>query len=256
MADVKAQRDWLIGKISKIGEEAPPDIQTKITLLVNRVKQLNAGGLDDFANWLDIIFDNQDRITQLHPTPRENRDKLLVITQQYEKYESSAVLRQLAINIEYELKLDMLGVAESGDPTSVAEFKYMWGVWQGQWDVQAVLNLKLARAEKLVSEYGKEDEVKAVRERWYGESIEVGRQKFRQAMAGLKTFSDDGAHPTQYHEEPVTVEIAKELVTAKAKYPKAVAAELRETALHYLDILSKIREDSGQDKFLYNQSDV
>jgi len=285
MADIKAQRDWLVREITKLADDAPDSIKDKITIIVQRVKQLNPAGIDDFANWLEIIFDSQDRIRDLGEKVEEltrklnNAENALVnVTARYEKYESSAVLRQVAINVEYELKLSMLGkmvrlsnttldgvvqgilkfqflaLAQKTDPLSVSDYVYNWGALKGEWRVREVLNMKLSKAEKIATQYGNPEKVRDLLVKWFGDDIEVGRQKFSEAMSGLKLFSEDGAHPTNYHDEPLTLDTARQLVVAKAQFPKEIATEMREVAIRYVDMLGQIRAENHQISFLYNET--
>jgi hypothetical protein len=117
--------------------------------------------------------------------------------------------------------------------------------------VREILNMKLSKAEKLATQYADPERLHAIRRRWYGEAADIGRQKFVEAMAGLKFFSEDGAQPTRYHGEAVTLTTAKELVLSSARYPKAMAPLLREIAVHYVDMLGQIRENNNESCFLY-----
>ena len=90
--------------------------------------------------------------------------------------------------------------------------------------------------------------------KWFNIDIEVGRQKFSEAMSGLKLFSEDGAHPTNYHDEPLTLDTARQLVVAKAQFPKEIATEMREVAVRYVDMLGQIRAENHQISFFYNET--
>lgn len=270
MADIKAQRDWLVREITKLADDAPDSIKDKITIIVQRVKQLNPAGIDDFANWLEIIFDSQDRIRDLGEKVEEltrklnNAENALVnVTARYEKYELKLSMLGKMVRLSNTtldgvvqgiLKFQFLALAQKTDPLSVSDYVYNWGALKGEWRVREVLNMKLSKAEKIATQYGNPEKVRDLLVKWFGDDIEVGRQKFSEAMSGLKLFSEDGAHPTNYHDEPLTLDTARQLVVAKAQFPKEIATEMREVAIRYVDMLGQIRAENHQISFLYNET--
>lgn len=206
-----------------------------------------------------FAMSNQEYIRGINDGCKMLTEKLQQVSIRCEMWEEKA-LRQVAEDIEYELKVDLLGeapirlnapgkmltripaVAEELSPIPVSGYRFKWGPEKGTWDAQAVRKLKIHEVEKLVEKFGRfTGRHWSVLRIWFGEDVEVGRQKFTQAMMGMK----QGPKPVQ--RESITIKMAKDLVNRKAVYPysKVVDAELRATAIRYVELLGKIRTEGA-----------
>ncbi|KAJ3053316.1 hypothetical protein HK097_004556 [Rhizophlyctis rosea] len=235
-----ATSEWVIRQIKGLAAKVPEPYREEVELLASRVQQLSGATLNDYGTFLNIVFDNQDRIRSLEERAGSLEDRVSKLTvdladihgkvtaliQEFDRIETPAVLRQIATNIEYELKLeflgsctlsqfpyvletmlklDLLGAAEKGNPASVGKYKYAYGATKGQWRQGDILDLRVDTAEDLAREHGTEGDVREVLDRWFTllegvpvgtpDAILAGRQVFTDAMRALKKYSSEG--PTQ-----------------------------------------------------------
>ena len=276
--------------MKSLADRVPEDFRKEVEQLASRVQQLSSVTLNDYGTFLDIIFDNQDRIETLEQrvervtedlADSRTREEALVeevnaLRRILDRIESLAVLRQFAINVEYEVKLDLLGngvlyafailleahiklqllgLVEKYEPAAVQWYKSAYGPNVGQWRQGEILDLRLGVAEDLARTHVPEGEVENVLRKWYtvagngnAENLMAGRQVFSDTMRAMKSYTIEGAHPTTFQNQPVSVDVARELLSATDVFKTDV---LRAQAMVYVDLLAEIREENGQARLLY-----
>jgi hypothetical protein len=148
----------------------------------------------------------------------------------------SALRRQIAINLEYEYKMDLLNIS-AADDKDVLELKR-----DGNFSKFAVLGLRVERAKKIAERSSSPEALKNVTAKWFSEHSE---RLFKDTMFVLKAFSTE-AHPTIYKEEPVDADTAEELV----KDIEMTDPSLVEVAVFYVRRLKDIRRNQPNCGFL------
>lgn len=267
--------NWTERKLKDLAAKVPDDLQPQVERLATRVKQLNQPSLKDFGDFLSI-FDNQDNISQLKWEVDELKDKSMVaekrmdyLQKRLSKIEEDAVLRQIAINVEYEvkltllsthvqlgtlietqLKLQLLGLVEARAPASVEPYKYGYGKRKGLWHDKAILELKLKTVEEIAKQVDAPG-VESLLTEWYGGDVGVGRQIFADAMRALKRFSTNGAHPVDLGRNPVTVETAHALVLGSGVFSEGDDEILKQKAIDCIRRLGVLRAQKGDGNFLH-----
>ncbi|KAI8822656.1 uncharacterized protein EV422DRAFT_505444 [Fimicolochytrium jonesii] len=227
---LRAQRKWLQNNKRKLADEAEEPLKAKLNKLWQRAESLDQAGVDDYANFLDVVFDNPTIKTELE-------EKLLKATSDIEDLKNdnedlkndnrqlnatldaqarSALRRQIAINIDWEVKMDFLQLT-SEDKT--ASMKYGYGPRKGQ-SKGVVFGCQL---EEVAAE--KED-LNDVMETWFGPPENGKSEMFKGTMESLKQFSVD-PHPIAYKGVPVDANMARELVQGiKEEFLVDVAVEV------------------------------
>lgn len=165
---------------------------------------------------------------------------------------NDALRRQIASNIEFEIKLSCL---EKLDEAVIEPFVLSDGSWNE-------MQVKHVALEKLLQMLTESDR-KAVMTEWLGG--EQNYAMFCTAMRKLKGFSANGAHPTEtLDHKPIDAEMAKQLVDEKMpagpiirrrrKQPSSVPqwtdAQLKGLVKKCIDKLVSVRLEHGDEKFL------
>ncbi|KAJ3270780.1 hypothetical protein HK104_004855, partial [Borealophlyctis nickersoniae] len=150
------------------------------------------------------------------------------------------ITRQIALNIEFEIKMDVLRAMESSvGESAVLEFKS-----RGAWHRRTISRAELDEVWDLVRAFS-EELAKRKKEKWFGGGTGgVEKEKdFQKAMWSLKELPRRGAHPTTYNKgAQVQARLAREIVNNHLEdgYEKEVAME-------FLVRLRTIREAAGED---------
>ncbi|KAJ3033481.1 hypothetical protein HDV00_006322 [Rhizophlyctis rosea] len=151
--------------------------------------------------------------------------------------EKSAVRRQVAINIEFELKCELLEAIKWSGSEKADIF-----VVDGEWHVERVSGLKVRDAWKMARAASLEAS-NEVHKRWFGDS--ANQWDFIAAMKQLKRFSHEGAHPTTYEGAPVTGEMARQFINNAS-----MSASNKKVATLYIDKLIAKRTEKNDPTFL------
>jgi len=149
-------------------------------------------------------------------------DELNVRLSGYEDNERSAVRRQIAINIEYEIKAIAL--------THLPDYQ------------DKCKNFRPFQKEKYIMDLDVYGIVDALKEENRRQICEIFHQEdiypLLETCVHLKSFSDGGAHPTKYKKQPVTLQVASDIVSdpelRKERRGKSVGSRMNEEALKRL----------------------
>ncbi|KAJ3175863.1 hypothetical protein HDU87_005691 [Geranomyces variabilis] len=250
------QRNWLRKRIAALAEDASDEgIKKKLQRLSDRALKMDEKGTSDYSEFLDVIYNNQDRIDTLE-------NELLLLRRDYEtlkeentqlkmnadQAQDSALRRKIAINVEYELKLDYLRISSSDD---IEELKYASGPYRGQFNPRSVTHLQLRRAKKLAQRNAPVADFERVRTDWFGATDTNLREAlFIDAMSALKDEFTNAAHPIEYDGKYMTVEVARQLIS-NMRLLETDDPELRSVAREYADKLQAIRDATGEKNFLF-----
>jgi hypothetical protein len=188
---------------------------------------------------------------ELKSEHQEQSQKLQKVEGKFQKLQHSALLRQIAINIETELKLDNLRICSD---EAVKHLKYGKGKHKGKFNFHAIAKLQVSEAQDLAQQSARQKDLDAINSDWFSKD-EGAEDNFIEAMVMLKRFSQDGAHPTELDGIPVDAEKAKELVQGM-QLKKANDEKLQGVALSFVDKLKTIRKaDKDGSPFLRNLED-
>jgi DNA repair exonuclease SbcCD ATPase subunit len=170
---------------------------------------------------------------------------------EHQELKHDAVLRQIAINIEMELKMENLRICSD---EAVKHLKHSKGKRKGKFNFYSIAKLQVSEAQDLAQHSARQEDLDAINTNWFGKD-EDAEDNFVAAMAMLKRFSHDGAHPTELDGIPVNAEKAKELVEGMQQ-KQANGKELQGVALSFVDKLKTIRKaDKDGSPFLRNLQD-
>ena len=331
------QRNWLLTNIRKLADESKDEnIKAKLEKLWERANNLDHDGVDDYSAFVDVVFDNQDKLeglwrefeklkgdyeelkgdyqeqsqklqkveeklqkvegdyqaqsqklemvggdykeqsqklqkvegdyqaqsqklekvegdyqAQSHKLQKvegdyqEQSQKLQKVVVQLQKREHGAVLRQVGINIEFELKVGYLQLCKDED---VTDLKIGYGKNKGKFKVWEIAKLSVGKAKELAQRSAQPEDLHSLETRWFGDDVN-GPEKFRDAMSALKRFSFQGAHPTELDGILVDAGTARGLVRAM-QMEESDDPELKRVALSYVDKLENIRQAQGGSQFL------
>lgn len=250
------QRNYLRNRIKALADDAgSEDIKKKLQKLSDRALKMDEKGTSDYSEFLDVIYDNQDRLDTLESdlsSLRRDYEKLLEENSQLKadanRAKNAALRRQVAINVEYELKLNYLQICPINE---TQDFVYASGPRRGEYDSRAVTHLQLYRAKKLAKRHAAEADYERVRENWFGTADPSLRERlFASAMLALKDEFTDEAHPTAHNGKEVDVEMARQLVLTMP-LRQSEDPDLRNVAGDYVDKLGSIRQATGETNFLF-----
>jgi hypothetical protein len=144
---------------------------------------------------------------------------------------TSALRRQIALNIEHEMKKELL-IALGDDEVTLYDVRNSRLPELRRWMRQE----RVPMPESLS---------------WANIQSPAGWRRFSAAMEYMKAFSKQGAHPTQMNGEDVTVEQAKELVDEPFDYTPSGTEHswdetMRETVKGYIEALSQCYRAPGE----------
>jgi len=181
-----------------------------------------------------------DVVTERNAALSERVDELSERLQQslQEDVRSSALRRQIAINIEFEVKKELWSALGEDDMTA-----------------KEILHSDLFQLRREFRRAGRPVPEKLAG--WLDVESRAGWRKFSSAMEYMKAFSKQGAHPTKLNGEEVTVAHAKELVDEPFEYESDRTDDLRpwdealkDTVKRYIDVLAELYREPGE-KLLY-----
>ncbi|KAJ3149331.1 hypothetical protein HDU86_006966 [Geranomyces michiganensis] len=220
---LRARRKWLQNNIRKLADEADEPLKTKPEERQQTTEGYPRCELEEKIS--KATTDNEDL---------KNDNKQLKAP--LDAQARSALRRQIAINIEWEVKMDFLQLA-SEDKT--ASMKYGYGPLKGQFKEREVTNLPLRKAIEWAQQSAEEKDLNHLMETWFGPPENGKSEMFKDTMESLKQFSVD-AHPTVYKGIPVDAEMARELVRdIKEEF-------LVDVAVEYVGKLEVRRNQLGQ----------
>jgi len=218
-----------IGKINREREAEKKDFNDKIEKM-NRDRE---------AEKKEREAEKKEREAEKKKREAEKKD----LTAKLEDQRNSALRRQIAINIEHMMKMEIL--MRLGDEDQ-QKFKNRQGHWE-TWIVSST------PVEKLFWKLSPENQ-SDVSTKFFGEG---GFETFMRVMKCLKAFShvEDGAHPTTLIDGcPVTSKIAIALVNDVEVHAsiKIEVTEAKKQAKKFVEMLGKYRTDHKESNFLQN----
>ncbi len=216
------------------------DYQDELQRLKNEFERLN-------TTYHELKSEHQELKSEHNELKSEHNE----LKREHQELKRNAVRRQVGINIDMVAKMRYLRICSD---EAIKHLKFGKGKQKGKFNFYAISQLQVSKARKIAQKYANAQELEAMERDWYGED-EDAEANFEAAMAMLKRFSHDGAHPTSLDGIPVDAEKAKELV--KGIQPEQADDRiLQQVALFYVDKLKTIRETEGDGiPFLLNQED-
>lgn len=214
-------------------------------------------GIDTSAV-LDIMpRDLADRVAKVHRDiallqgEREEVERLLAALQAAAKQQEKCIVRrQIAHNIEHELKLDLLNAVRQVCASSTDHLVYEDGSDKGQWVEWEVFELCLDDAARLAYTFAP-DAADKVFASWFGIGSDgrARRELFNRAMSRLKEAST-ASPSTTLGGIPVDVDMAKQLVDGA--FPCSVSRpRQREIATEFVCKLHARRQLANNSQLLH-----
>lgn len=204
--------------------------------------------LSDVYAFLTRAVENTDRVLTVAEKAMDEvetlqRDVSDLKRERRERHDD-ALRRQIAINLEYEVKVSCL---EKVDDLK----KQPYRLSDGQWDEQMLLNTAMDRVFDLLDNPGREALIKE----WF-ENKEQNYHIFLIAMRRLKGAFSESVHPTETFEgRPVDADFAKRLLDEKLPPPRTERGraktewsddQLKEEAKKCVEKLVLVRKKNGE----------
>ncbi|KAI9001583.1 hypothetical protein BC832DRAFT_562082 [Gaertneriomyces semiglobifer] len=189
-------------------------------------------------------------MSQLEVKTSQLKVQMARVTAELKNQQDAALRRQIAINIEWELKMEFLTRCSS---EASASLKYGYGKRKGQWRELDATELTMFDAKEMCLADAGADVVVEVERAWFGngEEARVLKEMFEDAMGLLKRFSHQGARPTNLGDGDLgeQVNVAKQVIH-DMEIRENDDPEWKEVAEMFLDRLHEIRQRQGQNRLL------
>ncbi|KAJ3183479.1 hypothetical protein HDU87_006798 [Geranomyces variabilis] len=252
----RTERNWLRTSIRKLAEDMP-SLRNKLETLASRVDKLDDSSVGDYSIFVEMIFELQAELNALRDENQaqraqieeqraqieELREQVAELQEKNQAFHVAALRRQIAINIEYEIKMDYLLLCTSAN---VADLKYTYSAKAGQFKPHEVTKLSIGKAKDRAARTCSPSELDTVHKNWF-DGDDQKWDIFRDAMTALKRFSHESAHPTALNGTPIDVESARALVVdTDFEEP-----EQRVVALEFVEKLQDIRVRNNEPVYLY-----